>query len=637
MRAPYVLAGLVALLAAGALAAPAARRGRSRSPRAAPTGFQCGQLTVPLDPAGAAGGTLTLNIRRRAAASNPTNSAVIGLAGGPGQAAIPFAVEDRRQHRARARDPRPRRLRPARHGLVRRAALLRADVRRRSAPPPSARRAPSTGPPRASRTSRRSAQAAGYAKLVLYGTSYGTKVAEAYAAKYPQNVEALVLDSVVLPDGPGRLRPLDAQPRRARAAPALRHRRAAAGSRGDPRGDVAALVRHLERAPLRGPVVDGERPHRAPLARARSTCSTSCSRATSTRRCAPTSPPRCAARCAATSARSCASQERTDPRRRRRGRRHLGGAVRCDDVRGGQLPLGALRRSAYAGRRGHPRGARHSARPARAVRRAHRAARRRHPAVRRRGRTRRPRRRPPGRCRAVPTLILDGDADLRTPVTDARTLATRIPGAQVLEVPFVGHSVIGADPTGCAQGRSGRVLRRPSRSSRAPRRRRSSRRPASPPVRLSRVPGDGRARQTANAAAETLQDVAEVFLGIAADRRKAPRVGIRIGGLRGGTARGPRPASACAASSTSPACSSAASRRGRRRATTTVTVSGDAARARHRADRSPAGASSAGSAAARVTTRLPGAATAARAAASRRVARLGARVRRAVTASRGLR
>ena len=45
-------------------------------------------------------------------------------------------------------------------------------------------------------------QAAGYEKLVLYGTSYGTKVAEEYAERYPQHVESLVLDSVVPPGGP---------------------------------------------------------------------------------------------------------------------------------------------------------------------------------------------------------------------------------------------------------------------------------------------------------------------------------------------------------------------------------------------------------------------------------------------------
>ena len=49
-------------------------------------------------------------------------------------------------------------------------------------------------------------QAGGYEKLVLYGTSYGTKVAEQYAQDYPSHVEALVLDSVVPPSGP---EPLD--------------------------------------------------------------------------------------------------------------------------------------------------------------------------------------------------------------------------------------------------------------------------------------------------------------------------------------------------------------------------------------------------------------------------------------------
>ncbi len=45
-------------------------------------------------------------------------------------------------------------------------------------------------------------EAMGYEKLVLYGTSYGTKVALEYAERYPEHVEALVLDSVVLPEGP---------------------------------------------------------------------------------------------------------------------------------------------------------------------------------------------------------------------------------------------------------------------------------------------------------------------------------------------------------------------------------------------------------------------------------------------------
>ena len=39
--------------------------------------------------------------------------------------------------------------------------------------------------------------ALGLGKIGLYGTSYGTKLALAYALAYPQNVERLLLDSVL--------------------------------------------------------------------------------------------------------------------------------------------------------------------------------------------------------------------------------------------------------------------------------------------------------------------------------------------------------------------------------------------------------------------------------------------------------
>ena len=48
-------------------------------------------------------------------------------------------------------------------------------------------------------------KALGYTKLILYGTSYGTKVALRYAAEYPTNVAGLILDSTVTPNGPDPL------------------------------------------------------------------------------------------------------------------------------------------------------------------------------------------------------------------------------------------------------------------------------------------------------------------------------------------------------------------------------------------------------------------------------------------------
>ncbi|HEX6714131.1 MAG TPA: alpha/beta hydrolase, partial [Thermoleophilaceae bacterium] len=49
----------------------------------------------------------------------------------------------------------------------------------------------------------------------------------------------------------------------------------------------------------------------------------------------------------------------------------------------------------------------------------------------------------------VPTLIVSGMDDLRTPVEDAEALAAASPTARLLKVPDRGHSVI--DSSGCAR------------------------------------------------------------------------------------------------------------------------------------------------------------------------------------------
>jgi pimeloyl-ACP methyl ester carboxylesterase len=51
----------------------------------------------------------------------------------------------------------------------------------------------------------------------------------------------------------------------------------------------------------------------------------------------------------------------------------------------------------------------------------------------------------------VPVLILSGRDDLRTPLEDAAHSAQEYPHAQLLDVPDVGHDVLGSDLTGCAQ------------------------------------------------------------------------------------------------------------------------------------------------------------------------------------------
>ncbi len=51
---------------------------------------------------------------------------------------------------------------------------------------------------------------------------------------------------------------------------------------------------------------------------------------------------------------------------------------------------------------------------------------------------------------SVPTLILSGADDLRTPTANAREVAAQIPGSKLLVVPNTGHSVLDSDPTGCS-------------------------------------------------------------------------------------------------------------------------------------------------------------------------------------------
>jgi hypothetical protein len=50
----------------------------------------------------------------------------------------------------------------------------------------------------------------------------------------------------------------------------------------------------------------------------------------------------------------------------------------------------------------------------------------------------------------VPVLVLSGRADLRTPLELATRVAAAYPRGTLLDVPNVGHSVLGSDRSGCA-------------------------------------------------------------------------------------------------------------------------------------------------------------------------------------------
>jgi len=141
---------------------------------------------------------------------------------------------------------------------------------------------------------------------------------------------------------------------------------------------------------------------------------------------------------------------------------------------------------------------------------------------------------PPGPLPDLPTLLIEGQDDLRTPVEGAEKLAALLPHATLLAVPGTGHSVLGADLTGC----SDRALKaffanRPVSTS--CKRRGGRIRPDGP------IPGSfgglkpaaahGKAGRTVSAAALTVFDVLEQ----SADSLLSNPFGlIRGGGLRAG-------------------------------------------------------------------------------------------------------
>ncbi len=134
----------------------------------------------------------------------------------------------------------------------------------------------------------------------------------------------------------------------------------------------------------------------------------------------------------------------------------------------------------------------------------------------------------------MPTLVLTGAADLRTPVEQARAAVASIPDAQVDVVAQTGHSVLGSDLGGCAAktlaafAAGTTVACKPDPSPITP--------TATPPRTLSALAGRTKAERTLSAVRATVNDVRRQLIGdaIAAERSITP--GSRTGGLRGGVA-----------------------------------------------------------------------------------------------------
>jgi len=217
---------------------------------------ECAGLRVPLDRSGATPGSVRLRIARYGPPSRrPT---LLYLSGGPGGAGVQEFSDVMFEVGGLARrfdlfsyDQRG----TGRSGLLR-CRTLERDARLRSTRA-GADCAARLGARRAFYTTRDSVddveavrQALGVEKLTLFGISYGTKLALAYARAHPEHVERLALDSVLEPDDPD---PFGREPYQAMGPTlaALCPDRCD-GVSGDPAADLALLADRLRAAPLRG-------------------------------------------------------------------------------------------------------------------------------------------------------------------------------------------------------------------------------------------------------------------------------------------------------------------------------------------------------------------------------------------------
>ncbi len=498
-------------------------------------------------------GAISLSVERKLAGASPSRDAAIALAGGPGQAAMPLG-EFIAQTIAPALGSRD---------------LLVFDQRGTGASDPLSCSALETfnasslsqlfeqcalqiGPARGAFTTAESVEdiealrrAGGYEKLVLYGTSYGTKVALEYAERYPQNVEALVLDSVVPTDGPEPF----AIPTFQAIAPALGElcaNRACAAIGSNPLGDLARLAAQLHKRALSGSVYDGSgRRHVRTLNELG---------LLGILEAGDLNP---ALRALLPAAVESALRGDPDPLLRL----HMLSEGLIPDVPGSggsegpaavdealfattsceETPFPWQRTAPPATRRAEATGFMH-AQPATdfypfdagtALANSLVGDCAAWPDAS-------PQPAPQGALPNVPTLILSGAQDLRTPTSNAQRIAALIPDAQVELVPFTGHSVLGSDLSGCAAKAIAEFFAPgpvhpcpPAANEFAP--------TPITPTKLAYVrppPGlGGRAGQTLVAVLDTLVDLNQQVIGATLQADQALPGGSSFGGLHGGYAK----------------------------------------------------------------------------------------------------
>jgi pimeloyl-ACP methyl ester carboxylesterase len=132
---------------------------------------------------------------------------------------------------------------------------------------------------------------------------------------------------------------------------------------------------------------------------------------------------------------------------------------------------------------------------------------------------------------AVPTLILQGGEDLRTPPEGSARVAAAIPGSERVVVPGVGHGVVGGDPSNCGLRALRRFIAGAAAGGDCPRVATGVPPSIPPPASISRVaPAEGlhgRVGRTAAAVGMTIDDLAFAV--------SPAFLAYSDGGLRGGS------------------------------------------------------------------------------------------------------
>jgi pimeloyl-ACP methyl ester carboxylesterase len=504
----------------------------------------CGHVVVPLDRSGHVPGTVSLKVRTVPPKRGPGSGAVVVLAGGPGQSATPLIDElpDLFGSLLDTRSLITFDQRGTGDTALRCPSIEGTDPTATDDATIVARCATRLGAARTAYTTAASVEdidavraALGVDKLILVGVSYGTKVALNYAQSHPDHVERLVLDSVVAPEGhdPFARSTFNAIPRVLRA---ICHRGCAFTP--DPAADLARVVHHMRRAPLKGHVIDRRgRARRATLdavdvlAMLLSGDGDPFERAgfPSAMRSARLGDPAPLLRLAhAAGSDGELDVHDVSPT--------LYLATTCEDGLvpwPAGTPIADRERAINAALAALPAGtfapfAADDARKLGAI-----EACRRWPES--------PLPQEFGPLPTLPTLIISGDLDLRTPRSDALALSARIPGAQVLAVPGAGHSALLSDSSRCATNAlkafvDGRLVRRCTRAAEAL----LGNAPLAP-ARLSGVPGKrGLPRdvgRTLHAVELTLTDLdSRTLEGYVSFLRTLDTRSLTFGGLRSGYA-----------------------------------------------------------------------------------------------------